>query len=719
MRLNWRRGGQRSIEKIQQVEVSECGLACLAMIGNYHGLSCDLRGLRQRFSTSLRGMDLVQLMQVSSRMGLEARPVRVELDGLGGVSMPCVLHWNMNHFVVLERIKGERAYIHDPAGTARWYSVDEVSSSFTGVAIQFRPTNELGRDVPAAAPLTLKQLFGKITGLGRTLTGVVLVSLLLQCFLMLAPLFTQLMLDTVVVTADFSLLFTLTIAFLCLALLQAVVGFSRTWLLAYLSASVSLQWTGSVISHLLRLPVSYFETRSLGDVISRIQATRTIQSALNGGLVEVVMNGVFAMFIAALMLIYSPLLASICAVSLVFYLGLRVWSAFRLRVLAGDQVIAAARQQSHLMETIRGIQAIKIANREFIRQAGQVDLITAAVNRDFSSARLNNWIANGNQVIFSFERICVVALGVSLIVSGKLTVGMLVAYIAYKEQFTNKMIALIDKGAELVVLRVHADRLADIVLTVPEKLDGPLPSGVLEGSAPRFDVDVSFRYSDGSPLVLDGCAFRVDPGECVAIVGATGTGKSTLVKILLGVLEPTRGSVRVGGNDIRDLGMENYRSVIGAVIQGDELFAGTIQENIAFFEPDVDPARVREAASRAHVLADIEAMPMQFNTLVGDMGSSLSGGQKQRILIARALYRKPAILILDEATSHLDVPTEQRIARSVAEMSITRIVVAHRPDTIAGADRVIQLHRGRVRGECEPSAWLRGERLDDPLVVQD
>lgn len=475
MRLNWQRGGRRTIEKIQQVEVSECGLACLAMIGNYHGLSCDLRGLRLRFATSLRGMDLVQMMQVSSRMGLEARPVRVELEALGSVSMPCVLHWNMNHFVVLERIKGDRAYIHDPAGTARWYSVDEISSSFTGVAIQFRPTNELGKDVPAAAPLSLRQLFGRITGLGRTLAGVVLVSLLLQCFLVMAPLFTQWMLDTVVVTADYSLLITLTIAFLCLAVLQVVVGFARTWLLAYLSASVSLQWTGSVISHLLRLPVSYFEARSLGDVISRIQATRTIQAALNGGLVEVVMNGVFALFIAVLMLIYSPLLAAICALSLIFYLALRVWSAFRLRALAAEQVVAAARQQSHLMETIRGIQAIKIANREFIRQAGQVDLITAAVNRDFSSSRLNNWVASGNQVIFSFERICVVALGVSLIISGELTVGMLVAYIAYKEQFTSKMIALIDKGAELVVLRVHAERLADIVLAAPEKLDGPLP----------------------------------------------------------------------------------------------------------------------------------------------------------------------------------------------------------------------------------------------------
>ncbi|WP_053096136.1 ATP-binding cassette domain-containing protein [Frateuria defendens] len=294
---------------------------------------------------------------------------------------------------------------------------------------------------------------------------------------------------------------------------------------------------------------------------------------------------------------------------------------------------------------------------------------------------------------------------------------MLIAFLAYKDQFAQKAIGLIDKFSDVKVLDVHADRLSDIVLTEPESLVGTVKLDAELNAAPRLEVDVSFRYADGLPLILDGCKFEVSSGECIAVVGPSGCGKSTLVRILVGILEPTAGSVRLGGLDVRDIGLEAYRGVIGAVMQNDDLFAGTIEENIAFFDPSPDIERVRSSACLAALDKDIEGMPMKYRTPVGDMGSALSGGQKQRVLLARALYRSPRILVLDEATSHLDVISERAVNQAVSGIHATRIFVAHRPDTVTSADRVIVMGNGRIERCCSPGEWLESIRSSTGRAV--
>jgi ATP-binding cassette subfamily B protein RaxB len=294
-----------------------------------------------------------------------------------------------------------------------------------------------------------------------------------------------------------------------------------------------------------------------------------------------------------------------------------------------------------------------------------------------------------------------------------MTTGTLVLCVAYAEQFAARARDLIDKLVELRLLRVHTQRIADIALTEPERDVASTWAGA--APEPRIEVDaVAFRYAEGEPWVLKDCSLAIAAGESVAISGPSGCGKTTLAKLILGLLQPTEGRITIGGIDIRKFGLGAYRAQFGAVMQEDELFSGSIADNISFFDPNADMDAIRTAAAMASIADDVMAMPMGYETLVGDMGSSLSGGQKQRVLLARALYRRPRILLLDEATSHLDVSRERRINGEVARLAITRIIIAHRPETIASADRVIHLIDGSARQvsmlDCRPPPRTGAER---------
>jgi ATP-binding cassette subfamily B protein RaxB len=368
-------------------------------------------------------------------------------------------------------------------------------------------------------------------------------------------------------------------------------------------------------------------------------------------------------------------------------------------------MMAAAHQQSHLLETLRGMQSLKVAGGEARRGMAHDGLLVETMNQEVRLAHMGLAFNGASQLAFGAERIAVVWIGALLAMRNVFSVGMLVAYLAYKDQFAQRMAALIDRWMEFRMLRLHAERLADIVLAPPEQdaADGddavPLPPDA------RIEVQgLCFRHAEGEPWVLRDCSFAIEPGESVAMVGASGSGKTTLVKLLLGLLEPCQGTIRVGGQDLRRMGARRLRGMAGAVMQEDQLFAGSLADNISFFDTAQDFARIEAAARLAAVHEDIIAMPMGYRSLIGDMGSSLSGGQRQRILLARALYRRPRLLVLDEATSHLDVVNERLVTAAIARLRLTRIVVAHRPETIAGADRVLVLEAGRIVRE------LRNER---------
>jgi len=401
------------------------------------------------------------------------------------------------------------------------------------------------------------------------------------------------------------------------------------------------------------------------------------------------------------MFLYSRKLALIVIVSVAVYLALRNLAYLPLRKSMEEQIMRLAKQQTFMIETLRGIRTIKVLGREESRNSRWMNLLADSTNAQVATEKLNLLFKAANTLIFGVQSVAIVWFGAALVLDGKFSIGMLFAFVAYQEQFKARITNLVDRLYEFRMLSLQVQRLADVVLEKPESMAPDLAPAAACESAIQVD-HVYFRYSDAEPWLLEDVSFRVEPGECVAVVGPSGAGKSTLLKLIAGLLCPQAGEVMVNGYLV-SRGRAGVPGSVGFVLQDDTLFAGTIADNIAFAFDVADMERVKECAQLACLDDEIAAMPMNYSTLVGDMGSALSGGQQQRLLLARALYPHPSILVLDEATSHLDVPTEQRIAATLAGLRMTRIFAAHRPDTIRIADRVITLSRsGKI--SVEPSA---------------
>jgi ATP-binding cassette subfamily B protein RaxB len=701
-------GGGRRLPVFLQTEASECGLASLGMVASFHGHRIDLAGLRRRFTLSLKGATLAYLMQVAGRLHLAPRALRLELEELPRLRTPCILHWDLNHFVVLRSAGPREAVIHDPAAGVRRMPISEVSKHFTGIALELAPTAEF-RPRDERRRVRLRDLTGPVTGLARSLAQVLLLALVLQAFALLAPFYMQWVVDGAVVAADRDLLTVLGLGFLMLAVIQVAVGALRSWVVLYLGTTLNLQWLANVFTHLLRLPVAWFEKRHLGDVVSRFGAVTTIQRTITSSFVEAVIDGLMALATLAMMLVYSGRLTALAVAAVAAYAVSRAAFYAPLRRATEEHIVHASRQQSHFLETVRGVQSIKLFGRQEERRSRWLNLVVDAVNRDLAVQKLSLGFRSANGLVFGAERIAVVWVGALLVLDAAFSVGMLFAFMAYKEQFSARVAGLIDKLIELKMLQLQGERLADIVLTAPEEEAPPSAPAV---ERPSIEVrNLAFRYSDTEPFVLRDCSFVIEPGESVAIVGPSGGGKTTLVKLMLGLLAPTGGQVLVGGVDIQKLGVDACRRLVGTVMQDDPLFAGSIADNVSFFDPAPSHEAIERCTRLAAVHDDIAAMPMGYHTLIGDMGAALSGGQRQRILLARALYKQPSILFLDEATSALDVQRERQVNEAIRGLDLTRILIAHRPETIASAGRVIVLQGGRVAQDLRrvPAAPGGGE----------
>lgn len=687
----------KKLPQVFQTEAAECGLACLAMIAGYHGAQIDMPALRQRFSLSLRGATLAHIIRFAGALDLTGRPLRVELGDLAYLKTPCILHWKMDHFVVLKKVTRKYVYLHDPSTGPKRITLAEASRYFTGVALELTPTVSFApRD--DRHPLRLRDLIGRVTGLKRALSQIFLLAAALELFSIVSPLFLQLTVDKVLAAFDRNLLATLGIGFMLLIALQSLIGALRSWTTLYFGTSLKLQWYANLFSHLVRLPVSFFEKRYFGDILSRFDGAEAIQRTLTNNFIEAVLDGLISIFVLAVMFFYSSKLALVVIASVLLYVTLRNIAYLPLRRAMEEQIVSLSRQQGFMIETLRGIRTIKVLGREDSRKTRWMNLLADSTNAQVATEKLSLLFKAANGLIFGLQSIAVVWLGAVLVLGGKFSIGMLFAFVAYQEQFKARITNLVDRFFEFRMLSLQVQRLADVVLEKPE------PSLLTSTGAEIEDASIDvkhlyFRYSDTEPWLLEDVSFRIFPGECVALVGASGAGKSTLLKLMAGLLHPQSGDVIVNGHSV----CASRASVLGSVgfvLQDDSLFAGTIADNIAFAADTADMSRVEECARLACLEEEINAMHMGYSTLIGDMGSALSGGQQQRLLLARALYQRPSILILDEATSHLDVPTEQRIAAMLAELRMTRIFAAHRPDTIRIADRVLTVSRsGKVSAE--------------------
>jgi ATP-binding cassette subfamily B protein RaxB len=690
---------------ILQSAASECGLACLAMVLGAAGQTWSISDLRERFSTSSRGITLRRMLDISRSLSLIARPLRVELEYMPQLQLPCILHWGLMHYVVLVAVRGDRYVIHDPALGRRTVDHQNFSRMFSGVAIEFERT--AGVLPPhTSQTLTWRTFFRKVTGIRGDLFAIVMGALLLELLQVLAPFYLQLTVDWVLTSGDVGVRKVLLLAFALILIITIVVGAMRTEVILRLRSRLHRAWLIDTFQHVLRLPASFFERRYLGDLASRFDGISYIQKLLTGSFFEIGLDGLMSVVLLLVMLRYSRALVMISCCSIVCAVLIRRLLMGPLRDHLRSYEVLHANQQGYVLETVKSIQTIKLFCAEGVRLGQWANLVVRGQNRMAKSERIQALFRLSNTLVFGGERLLVIWYATSLVLQHAISIGMLFSYIAYRELLAARVMNVLDKYMEIKTIEIHLDRLSDIVMA-PTESSGDMRA-LPPSSTPRLEMnDVWFRYSDDDPWLLKGLSLAVEGKESLAITGTSGCGKSTLLRLMQGVLTPSRGSILLNGVPLTEISAQ-YRTMIAAVQQVEELFSGTIAENIACFDSPLDMARAQESARKASIHADIEAMPMKYNTLITDTGSSFSGGQKQRILLARALYKEPRILFLDEATSHLDAETENNINRAVSTMGIARIIVAHRQETILSCDRVLVLEDGRLSHGARQSSRTAG-----------
>ncbi|EXU76964.1 peptidase domain-containing ABC transporter [Erwinia mallotivora] len=693
LQFSWR----KKLPVLHQTQAAECGLTCVGMIAGYYGHKTDMITLRRSHNTSQKGATLADVMVIANNLGLSGRALRLELDELDKLQLPCILHWDMNHFVVLKKVTKKSITLHDPARGKCEIPLDQVSDSFTGVALELHPNSHFEAKTEKTS-LSMLKLIGGVSGIGAAFAQVMALSIALEIFGLLSPFYMQWVMDQVLVSADRELLTLLSCTFLCVVVLRTAISALRSWVTTWFSSLLSVQWSTNVCTHLLGLPMTYFQERHIGDIVSRFGSISTIQNTLTTRFISSVLDGIMAIVTLIVLFCYNMTLTLIVLVTVAIYTLLRAVSFRPFRQANEDQLIAGAKAQSQLLESIRGMQAVKLNNKAEIRVSSYAAELVQVTNKGIQIQRLSILFSVLQGLASGISRIVLVWLAAIQVLDGNFTGGMLVAFISFSDQFISRTTGLVDAIIEFTMLRLHGERLADIVLTESEEYTENQVQLEDQTAACSVEIhNIDFRYAETEPFILKNTSLTIQPGESVAIIGPSGQGKTTLAKLLLGLLRPESGEICINGIDITRLGMKYYRNRIGSVMQDDILFAGSIMDNICFFDAIYDEARAMEVAQIARVHEDIMAMPMGYNSLVGDMGSSLSGGQIQRVLLARALYRQPQLLILDEATSHLDVERESAINNAIASMNVTRVIIAHRPETIMSADRVICLDKGEIR----------------------
>ncbi|QNT78999.1 peptidase domain-containing ABC transporter [Entomobacter blattae] len=692
--LNFSLNFRKQVPVILQIEAAECGLACLAMVLNYHGHLIDLASLRRRESISLKGVTLKNIIDAANRVGLSTRALRLDMEDLPKLRLPCILHWSLNHFVVLTKVTSKKVIINDPAHGKRVLSLEEVSREFTGVALELIPNENFERG-DERANLRIRDLFKHVRSLKATLIRLFLLSLGLEIIAIVMPIVSQVVIDEVIVTNDYDLLTTIAVGVGILILLQMIIASARTWMVMLFGTVVGIQWSTSLFSHLTRLPLDYFMKRHVGDVLSRFSSLGSIQKTLTTDMVQAIMDGIMAIGMAIMLIIYGKWLAAVTFVAVILDLILRLLTYDAYRRASQEGLVYDARQQSHFIETLRSMASVKLLNLRERRQSKWLNLMIDSINVHLTVQKYDLVFGRAKELIFSADRIIMMVLGAHMVMEGKMSVGMLVAFLSYKDQFTGRIGSLISAAFNLRMLSVQTDRLSDIAMTKPET-DAITPAPILlssDDTTPRagtLDIrNASVRYSDAEPWIYHNVSLTIPAGKSVAIIGPSGGGKTTLLKTMMSLIQPNEGTILYNGINIETLSLPNYRDKIAGVLQDDGLFTGSIADNISGFADNQDEALLIECAKRAAIYDDIMEMPMKFETLLGDMGNSLSGGQKQRVILARALYRRPEILFLDEATSHLDEATEAVIAESLRDLQMTRVIVAHRPATVAHADIVV------------------------------
>ncbi|HAT1613052.1 TPA: peptidase domain-containing ABC transporter [Raoultella planticola] len=675
---------------IIQSESTECGNACLSMICGFYGKDIDLFNFRNRYGSTSQGATLNVLAAIAQKAGLKTRALSLDIAEIKELRLPCILHWSLNHFVVLVAIKGKRFIIHDPALGRRVVHLQELSENFSGIALEAWPDSDF-RQEKQRSRLKLLDLMHNIVGLKSALIKIFMLSVVIETVNLLLPMGTQIVTDHVITAHDENLLLVICAGLMFFTIFKTWVSMIRAWVSLKLNTLTDVQWKTSFFDHLMSLPLAFFEKRQLGDIQSRFASLDVIRATFTNSIVTGVIDSIMTIGLLIMLSLYGGWLVWVVLGFTVCYAIMRALTYKFYRTVSEELIVKRARSGSHFMESLYGIATVKSLNLKNRRSQHWLNTNIDVSNAGLKQTRFDMLFGGINTFINSTEQVVILWLGAQMVMDNTMTIGMFMAFNAYRGQFTQRAASLIDLTMQVKMLSLHNERISEIVYSEPEA-ESPLRNVFEENVGVSLEVrDLAYQYDLLSKPVFSNVNISVAGGESVALVGVSGIGKTTLLKVMSGLLTPERGEIFIGGFDVNKIGINNFRSNIACVLQEDRLFSGSITDNISGFDDEVDEALVIECAMQCNIHEEILRMPMGYETIIGELGAGISGGQKQRLLIARALYQKPRILFMDEATSHLDINNEKIINTAIESLKITRIIIAHRPSTIACADRVIDL----------------------------
>jgi ABC-type bacteriocin/lantibiotic exporter with double-glycine peptidase domain len=690
----WARIGHenRKIPLVRQLNATDCGAAALTMVFQFHGLSIPFADVRRALDIGRNGSTMENLLQTARVYGFRGRGVSAEVDDLAELPPATILHWEFKHYVVLEKTTGQTITILDPALGQRVVPMSKVRDSFTGVALILEPSAVFQQQTRKP-----NELWGFLRyALQRSglLTRIILTSFVIQVFSIVMPLLTGLLIDRVVPRKDYHLLVILASGYLIFQAFNAFAGFIRSHLFLYLQTKLEASLTFRFLDHLAELPYSFFQNRTSGDLMMRLGSNSSIKEILTTIGLSSVMDGLMVcIYVVVLFMANARLSVLVTIVALARVLLIVTLRRKQADLLAQDIAISA-RSQTYQVEMLSGMETLKAMGLETKAIDNWSSLFVDSLNVSVKRGQLDARYGILHSLAGTLSTLVIMFYGTYMVLTDTFSLGTMMAYSALAAGFTGPLNNLIANGVQFQMLEMYIERINDVIKSPPERQFAGIPAGRLGGAISLSNV--SFRYSKDDPFIFEQVSVDIKPGCRVAIVGKTGCGKSTLARIIAGLYPPTDGEVLMDRIDLQQLNLRSVRSQLGYVTQDIQLFGGSVRSNIALADATMELDRVVRAAKLACVHEDILAMPMGYDTVLADRGLSLSGGQRQRIAIARALACDPVILVLDEATSHLDVQTESAVNRNLAANRCTRIVIAHRLSTIRESDIIIVLDQGRV-----------------------
>lgn len=681
----------RSVPYVPQMEAVECGAAALTMILGYWGHHAPLPEVREACKVSRDGANASNLLQAARAYGLEAEAVKVEVEHLRDLPLPAILHWEFKHFVVLEHLGAKGVSLVDPSVGRRFVSLAEFRTAFTGVALVFAPDDgfvERRRKLPS-----LGRYLEILRSLRPSLLQVLGASLMLQAVGLVFPVGSQILVDRVLVPRYEPWLWGLALGLGLALVAKLLLDLLRSYVLQGLQNAMDQRLMEGFTTHLVSLPLGFFLQRHSGDLMQRMESNTQIRDFFSSRSLSALLDGFLLLGYALLMLAYhwklALLVMGLSGLRVLLLLGLRR----RNQQLMTTELTLSGQEGAVLMEALGGLETIKASGSEDRVLARWTPRMVRRANVSLERQKLS---LTQNHLMSVLQGLVTAALfwvGGREVVGERMTLGVFTAFLALQSLFMTPLESLLGALTELQFFGSHLMRLDDVLETAPEA-SGSLDPGRLEG---RIELEgVSFRYAEGSPWILRDIHLTLNPGEKVALVGRSGAGKSTLARLLMGMHLPTEGTIRFDRHDLRDLELQKLRSQMGVVMQETFLLDDTVRANIALRDPDLPKERVQWAAEVAHLHEVIEKLPEGYRTRLGENAKTLSGGERQRLCLARAVASEPSMLLLDEATSSLDLDTEAKVHASLARLGCTRIVIAHRLDTVKDADRILVLEEGRL-----------------------